>query len=150
MQRNLTISMACLLGIAALLVGTTAFAEDKAPCGASLEPPAIVAVWFKADYCVRCQKLETNYAKLLKSTKDLDVLFVSADLTNEVTRKQSAMLMGALGLQKLVAETSPTVGQIILVDTRSKRIIQKISVAGEVETIQTAISTATQSIKARA
>jgi len=85
--------------------------------------PSIIAVRFHHDMCPYCQKLAPEYAKLTERGAESSVLMITMDLSNETTQRQSALLLGALGLERLWTGDLSMIGTVVFVDGTSKEVL---------------------------
>lgn len=106
------------------------------------QSPQLIAVRFHADWCAVCKQLVPNYAKLISDSRNLPVLFVTLDMTNEITRRQSEYLASSLGIADLWAEQGNRVGVIKLLDAASKDVLASISAGDDLQRIESVIRTA--------
>ena len=107
------------------------------------QSPQLIAVRFHADWCAVCKPLVPNYAKLVADSQDLPVLFVTLDMTDEITRRQSEYLASSLGIADIWAEQGNRVGVIKLLDAGSKDVLASISASDDLQRIESVIRTAT-------
>ena len=104
------------------------------------EGKKIIAVINRADWCQVCR---TNSEKMMKEVMPVfnasNVQFVMNDLTNNDTKASSKAKLEELKVFDAVKSTKTT-GLVLLVDTGSGKLLEKISVAEPaqklVETIQ--------------
>lgn len=123
------------LPIAALATGVRESNDKKTKPDA----PRYIAVRFHADWCATCDQLVPQYGKLLATTKDLSVLFVTLDMTSDVTRRQSEFLAGKLKIGRVWAEQRDRVGVIKLIDAQDKRVVETINIGGGHKKVEAAI-----------
>ena len=76
--------------------------------------------------CPVCQELDPKFPNLIRQTGRDSVLFVTLDLTSETTQQQSALLVGALGIEHVWTGDLSKLGSVTFVDGKSKRIISSI------------------------
>ena len=116
-----------VLGCTSVLALLSAFAI-AAPKGvnmkvsASVEEPCIIAVRVRHDMCPICKGLDPKFPAIIEKSKD-SVLFVTLDLTNETTQKQAALLVGALGLERVWTGDMSKMGSVTFLDGTSKAIL---------------------------
>ena len=128
--------------IVAVIAVPMVMADGKsgpATAAAPADAPKLLAVRFHADWCGKCSQLAPNYAKLVADSRDVPVLFVTLDMTNEVTRRQSHYLAGMLGIGQLSKEQGNRVGVIKLVDAADKRVLSTVQVDGDLAQIEKTI-----------
>jgi hypothetical protein len=108
--------------IVALLIlgGSTLYAQSNSK---------VIAVVNKANWCPVCEKNgERVMTQVLTQYKEPQVTIVANDLTDEDTKAESKAALEKLGVYKLVEADNKT-GQIIFIDRKNKKVINKISVA---------------------
>lgn len=114
----------------------------------SKDMPAVMAVAFHADWCPGCKALGPKVMKAKKAHADDGVLFVKLDLTNDATKAQSTYLANALGLSKVYAEHGRKTAQVLLIDTKTKKVIGKLNPSHSDSDIQAALKKALKDSKA--
>jgi len=89
----------------------------------------VIGVINKADWCPVCEKNGPRAMKALKGANQEGVVkFIGNNLTNEETKKKSAMMLKKHGLyEKMKAENST--GVVFFFDAESKELIDQISVS---------------------
>ncbi len=104
--------------ISIALFSATAFAQT-----------AVHAVKFHADWCGSCKTIapQLEKARGKHALDDLNVLFVTLDLTNETTRNQSAMMANAMGIGELYKENNGKTGYIVLINSKTGESLGKIT-----------------------
>ena len=102
-------------------------ASGQPNAGTRPESADLVAIRLRADWCRNCVGFDKSAPELLKGTRDLPVLHVTLDLTDEHTRRQSEFLVAALGLDELWTGLNKRVGTIVLVDSSTRSTVETIS-----------------------
>jgi hypothetical protein len=98
-------------------------------------PPRVYAIINKADWCPVCQANGSKVMnEVMPACRNLDIKFLANDLTNEQTIAKSATELKKAKVFNAIKETNAT-GLILLVDTKTKKIIKQISVAKPAEEI---------------
>lgn len=120
--------------VAFLLFATTGvFAQSKSK---------VIAVVNKANWCHVCQENgERVMTEVLAAFKEPQVTIAANDLTNETTKAESKAALQKLGVYNLVASERST-GQIILIDGKTKKVVNKISVAKTNDELKSAFNQA--------
>ena len=113
-------SLALALFLFALVAPSVRAAEPEKP-SESVKPQVLVLT-FRADWCSECRKVEPTIAQTAAAYANKSVLFLKMDLTNENTKRQSAMLASALGLEKIWQQNQKT-GYAILVNPATKNSV---------------------------
>ncbi len=119
----LTLSVG-LLTLAALAVGPDPTETSKA---LGVEHPDLIVARFHAKWCGACKTLAPKFEALKQAAADEQVLFVTLDMTTDESRRQAALLAGALGLDKAWAKSGLKTGQAMIVCGRSKEVIATVS-----------------------
>ena len=112
--------------------GVRPVADHSAVEGSEL--PNLVAVRFHADWCPRCPMIASIYGDLSQRYRDQPVLFVTLDVTNGVTRRQSWERAQAAGIGWVYPDTKPyrasgsyETGMIQLVDRRRGEVLAVVT-----------------------
>ena len=107
------------------------------PFANAAEEPEVMGVLFYADWCNSCKVLEPriDQARVDSSLDSGSVLFVTLDLTDEVTIHQSQLLAESLGLGDVYTAHEGTTGFMLLVDADSKKVITRLTKELESEDI---------------
>ncbi len=128
----------CSLGlmlIAAVPAIAAAGDSSVAKCGAKRsappERPALIVVKFHADWCRACTEMDKIYADLVRETRDLSMMFVTLDLTNDTTRRQAEYLAASLGLDTLWSAPGNRVGTIKIVQADTKAVVSTVGASGD-------------------
>lgn len=116
----------------ATLVLLLAFAATGMSAGqqtraAADEGPKIIAIKFHADWCGYCKAMGPVFEELQAKYDRLPVLYVTFEQTREFGRRQSRYLADAMGLNDTWAENGGKTGFVLLIDARSKRIVNRLS-----------------------
>lgn len=74
-----------------------------------------------ADWCGSCKILDPAVEEARSSAKldDQEILFVTLDLTDDTTKKQSELLAGSLGFGEFYKANNGKTGSFILIDAES-------------------------------
>lgn len=104
--------------------------------------PNVIAVINRADWCPVCKANGPRVMQeVMPACKDMKVKFVMNDLTDKKTIAQSKTTLQKDDVYKAVEEQKST-GVIILVDNKTKKVLQTISVAEPTDRIVSTIKTA--------
>ena len=127
---NMTCTWLGLIGFGcAALVAVSVDRLAAAPRGSDIkiaavvEVPDIIAVRIRHDMCPFCKKFDPQFPNLVRQATEDSVLFVTLDLSSEETQRQAALLVGALGLEKVWTGDMSKMGTIVFVDGKSKKIL---------------------------
>jgi len=89
----------------------------------------VIAVINKADWCSVCKANgERAMAALMSNNKDMAVLFIGNNLTDEKTKKKSLEELKKYGLDKVTEKHTGT-GMVYFYNAKTKTLINEISVA---------------------
>lgn len=135
-------TLAALALIPAFLTPSVLADEDGKAAVAALRAPKIIAARFHADWCGECSRFAPNFGKLVAGSSDAPILFVTFDMTNEVTRRQSEYLASLLGLGQVWSAQGNRVGVIQLLDADSKRILASVPVSDGLAKVRKAVKKA--------
>jgi len=105
------------------LFGEKTPASNAQPTAKEAVKPALIALYFYADWCPVCKLLSPKVAAARKSgaLDDKDILFVTLNLTDKTTIHQSLLLASALGVSDFVRSQGSGTGYIAILDTDSKK-----------------------------
>lgn len=146
---NSKLSFTCwsVLGVGCVVLGavmvglasTDAEGGPRDPARTAARVPQVLAVRFHADWCGACKKLDGVFAELRRRTSDAPVLYLTMDLTDEVTRRQAEYLAGVVGLDQVWAAQGNKVGSIVFVDPASKRALSNIAATDSIAELEGAV-----------
>ena len=146
---NSKLSFTCwsVLGAGCAVLGAVMIAHassdaEGGPPGAArtaARVPQVLAVRFHADWCGACKKLDGVFAELRRRTSDAPVLYLTLDLTDEVTRRQAEYLAGVVGLDQVWVAQRNKVGSIVFVDAASKRALSNIAASDGIAALDSAV-----------
>lgn len=132
--------------LAATLSSSAALAQKGPISAASM--PSVLAVAFHADWCAGCKALGPKVKEAKKSHCDKNILFVKLDLTNDKTRAQSAYHAAILGIDKAWMESNGKTAQVLLIDTKTKKVLGKLKPKHTQSEIDAALKQALSKAKA--
>ena len=95
----------------------------KIKINAIVASPRIIAVRIRHDMCPFCKGFDSQFPELIRKTKEDSVLFVTLDMTNETTQQQAALLVSALGLERVWTGDLSKMGTIVFVNGKTKQIV---------------------------
>ena len=110
-----------------------------------LPRPKVIAVQVFAQWCEPCLELEEAVGHLADRFDGEPILGIVLDVTNLSTRQHARLLAGALDLDALYQEKKGTLGEIYLVDGKSKVLIDTITKADDFEAMSAKVRNALES-----
>ncbi len=111
---------------------TTSFAQE------TVVKPKLIALKFHADWCGSCKAMGPVFSDLQNKLDGKPVLFYQLDFTNNTTKHQAYLMASALDVDSVV-KANPGTGFILLIDAKSKKVLQKFTKEDDLKTIVTAI-----------
>lgn len=124
-MKNLMLS---IIMVATCSMFNSAIAQEN------ISQPKLIALKFHADWCGSCKVMGPVFEDLSNKLDGQPVLFYKLDFTNNTTKHQSVMMASALGLGEVLKENHGT-GFILLIDTKSKKVLQKFTKDDSLKTI---------------
>jgi thiol-disulfide isomerase/thioredoxin len=107
-----------------------------------LPRPKVIAVQVFASWCEPCLDMEAAVGHLADRFDGEPILGIVLDVTDLSTRYHAQLLAGALELDELYHEKKGTLGEIYLVDGKSKALIETITGADDFETMSVKVRNA--------
>lgn len=117
---KVVILAAILVAMCASLSGAHAQATDS-------DRATVIAVKFHADWCGSCKAMGSAFSDLGDKFDSEPVLFVTFDLTNDLTTRRARLLAQALRLDKVWTQNAPKTGFVLLVDAGRMEILDKLT-----------------------
>ncbi len=115
----------------------------------STAKPAVYGVLFYADWCGSCKALDPKITQAREEAEldTQDVLFVTLDLTDEVTKHQAAMMASTLGISDVYESNAGKTGFMLLLNAESGEKFSQLTNKLEAADIATRIQEAVKSAK---
>jgi thiol-disulfide isomerase/thioredoxin len=107
-----------------------------------LPRPKVIAVQVFAQWCEPCLNMEEAVEHLADRFDGEPILGIVLDVTDLSTRSHARLLAGALELDALYREKKDVLGEIYLVDGKSKALIETITEADDFETMSAKVRNA--------
>ena len=104
--------------------------------------PSVIALQFHADFCPACKVLDPNLTEAKGTLAEESVLFVKLDHTSKASRHQAKLLAESLELDKIYAKEAKKSGFVLLVDTETGNVIERITRNHSAQDIERAITKA--------
>ena len=124
MKRILTL---VIVALTLLSISLTVRAQQHLAPQQNVPAPKVLAVLFYADWCGWCKELEPKLNKVKGDFRGQPILFTRFDLTDEFTNDQSARYAALLGLEKYYVDNKGETGYVLLIDSKTKKVLGKIS-----------------------
>lgn len=148
--------LVALAGAGALWVGDRKIMADVIATGSAATAPAsaggadaqvraeakVIAVKFHADWCGFCKAMGNVFEEMQAKFDTQPVLYVTLDQTREFNRKQSKFLANALGLADIWSEHGGKTGFILLIDSKARSVIAKLTHDQNLKTMGAALTDA--------
>lgn len=128
---------------ASIVANRTIQSSEKAM---SVEGPKIIAVKFHADWCGYCKTMGPVFEELEAKFDQEPVLYVTFDQTREHNRKQSQYLEHVMGLDHVWSEHACTTGFILLIDGKTKQIVDKLTHDQDLKTMGATLQEAVKKV----
>ncbi len=119
-----------------------AFGLATASTAQDLPRPKVIAVQVFAEWCERCLRMEEAVGDLADRFDGQPILGIVFDVTDLSTKYHASLLAGALGLDALYREKKGTLGEIWLLDGKSKALIDTLTEADDFETMSAKVEKA--------
>jgi thiol:disulfide interchange protein len=104
--------------ILTILVSVSAMAQSE---------PEVIAVINKADWCGVCKANGPRAMEVfMKNNTDGAIKFISNDLTNDQSKKESAVALKKVGLDQVIEKYRGT-GQVLFFHSQNKTLINRVS-----------------------
>lgn len=87
----------------------------------------VIAVVNEASWCAVCKAHGERLMMLMPEYKDKEIVFVMNNLSNDNTAKESQKELQKFGVSEVVKDVAKT-GVVTLIDSRSLKIIETVSV----------------------
>lgn len=103
------------------------------------------AVLFYADWCASCKAIDPKLKEARQSLAGKSVLFVTFDMTDGKTKKQTAMLANALHLEDYFNENAGKTGFLLVIDAKNNKVVDRITKNDSTEEMEKKIAAAVKS-----
>lgn len=101
-------------------------AASLSPLSAA-QAPALVVAKFHADWCSACRAMGDVATDLANKHDGQPILFVTFDLTNATTRRQSELRAAAFGLGDLFDANQEKTGFLVVVDAKTRAEVARLT-----------------------
>ena len=107
--------------------------------------PAVVAIRFHHDMCPYCRQMQPEFTELSRKSYEEPVLFLTLDVSSRASQRDSALLVGALGLEPFWPGDYSKLGTVTFIDFKTKKLIGSVRALDD-KTIGKALSDALASL----
>ncbi len=148
--RSFTVAAMAALLMAGVILPNLVWAQDNAKATTEepkVEKPKVVGVLFYADWCGSCKVLDPKLDEVKKQFMDQPIYFTRVNLTDECTKKQSAMLAEWVGLGEIYREHATKTGFMLLIDPQTKKVLSKLTKAQSEAELKAAMEDALAQVK---
>lgn len=122
--------------------------SDSKPSGTAqaraAQSPKVIALNFYADWCPGCKALKPKLEEAMKDAAGQPCLTVKLDQSDKDSQ-QAEYMLAALGLGDLWKEHAGKTGFVLLVDTKTKKVVSTITYKQEVKEIKSTLMAALKS-----
>ncbi|MGI8950502.1 MAG: TlpA family protein disulfide reductase [Chitinophagaceae bacterium] len=126
-----------------LMLAIMLFAGFSIFANAQNENPKVIALLTKASWCPVCQangpRFEKDIMPMVMENKDVEM--VMNDLSDDNSKKMSKDMLEKAGVYKF-AEKNNATGMLYFLDSKTKKLISKVSLANSDEEIKKALEDA--------
>ncbi|MCI0363511.1 MAG: thioredoxin family protein [Phycisphaerales bacterium] len=142
--RAFTAVLAALaLGIAGIAFAQSGSNPSGARPPAAAQAPKVIALAFYADWCPGCKALKPKLEEVMKESATEPCLFIKLDQTDKDSH-QAEYMVAALGIADLWKEHAGKTGYVLLVNSRTKRVVATLTADQDAEAMQAALNKAIQ------
>lgn len=114
--------------------------------GSSGDEPSLFAVRATAQWCKVCIAAKDSFTDLTRQLRTEPVLFITLDRTDEFSSGQASYLATALGIRELFSAGPTKVGELHLINARSKELISTVPLSPDPDTMSTSVREALASL----
>jgi thiol-disulfide isomerase/thioredoxin len=130
-MKKFKLSSIIMLSLSAIIIATVVVsAESK-----SVQKPELLVVKYDADWCFSCKELDKVLPDVKKALADEPVLFVTLDLTDDISKKHTEMLVSVLGIQEDWVDMKGYTGLINVIDPKTKERLTQLNMVHSAETM---------------
>ncbi len=118
----------------------------NAQSGSSADVPSLLAVRTTAQWCKVCKAAKNSFTDLARQMRTEPVLFITLDRTDEFSSGQASYLVAALGIRESLSAGRTKVGELHIINARSKELISKVPLSPDADTMSTTVRKALASL----
>ena len=120
--------------------------QPKPQSGSSTDQPTLLAVRTTAQWCKTCKTAKDSFRDLVRQLRNEPVLFITLDRTDEFTSGQASVLAAALGIRESLSAGRTRVGQLHIINARSKELISTVPLSPDADSMSTTVRKALASL----
>lgn len=110
--------------------------------------PAVYGVLFYADWCGSCKALDPKITQARQDAKldTMDILFVTLDLTDDVTKHQASLMAATLGISDVYEGNAGKTGFMLLLNAENGEKLSQLTNSLETDVIAVRIQEAVKNV----
>lgn len=122
----------------------TSHSEEASP----VAKPAVYGVLFYADWCGSCKALDPKITQARQDAKldTMDILFVTLDLTDDVTKHQASLMATTLGISDVYEGNAGKTGFMLLLNAENGEKLSQLTNSLETDVIAVRIQEAVKNV----
>lgn len=103
--------------------------------------PTVIALSFYADSCPGCKMLAPKLDEVMAASSTQPCLFVKLDQSDKGSH-QAEYLLAALGMAELWKDNAGRTGFVLLVDTKSKKVVATLTPEQDIKAMKATVAAA--------
>ncbi len=120
--------------------------QQKPQSCSSADVPSLIAVRTTAQWCKVCKAAKDSFTDLARQLRTESVLFITLDRTDEFSSGQASYLVAALGIRESLSAGRTKVGELHIINARSKELISTVPLNPDADTMSTTVRKALASL----
>ncbi len=120
--------------------------QENPQAGSSVDEPSLLAVRTTAQWCKVCKAAKDSFTGLARQLRTEPVLFITLNRTDEFSSGQASYLVTALGIRESLSAGPTKVGELHIINARSKELISTVPLSPDPETMSTTVRKALASL----
>ncbi len=133
-----------LIPLLVIALPFTSHSEEASPAA----KPAVYGVLFYADWCGSCKALDPKITQARQEAKldTMDILFVTLDLTDDVTKHQASLMAATLGISDVYEGNAGKTGFMLLLNAENGEKLSQLTNSLETDVIAVRIQEAVKNV----
>ncbi|MHC5114659.1 MAG: thioredoxin family protein [Planctomycetota bacterium] len=133
-RRRAVLALAACALVSAVLGAALTFAliRPAVPTSPAAPDVDLIVVQMHADWCPPSRVIATRLAEVREAIDHGNVLFLRLDLTDDARLRQAELTMDALGFADIWRNQRGVTGELLLIDTQRRLVLDKLSPADDV------------------